>query len=156
MNMTFKSWWSLNCPKKVLPYNYKKFLFMLCIYPSLQTRDDLILERSLIQNEHYNLFLGGHHLYMNLCVCVCLSVILSQVEFQRRNGRLPTQLGITRWKMVKINFGVTPPPKKKNIWGAYKNLLLKRKKIKVVQNCLKWRDNWLKMCLYFSPTTTKK
>ena len=51
---------------------------------------------------------------------------------------LHIKIGVTRLKMNKINFGVTPPPPKKyKIWGAYKNLLSKMKKIKVVQNCLK-------------------
>ena len=34
---------------------------------------------------------------------------------------------------------LAPPPKK--IWGAYNKNLSKMKKIKVVQNCLKWREN---------------
>ena len=57
--------------------------------------------------------------------------------------------------MVKINFGV-PPPKKKEM-GAYKNFLSKMKKIKVVLNFLKWRDNLLKMIFgFFDPPPKKK
>ena len=73
-----------------------------------------------------SLFLGGHHLHMWLCLCVCVSVIEKtwvrgySTKFPRRNGCrglkfcLHIKIGVTRWKMVKMNFGVPPPPPKKN------------------------------------------
>ena len=58
--------------------------------------------------------------------------------------------------MVKMNFGL-PPPTKKIIWGAYNIFLSKTKKIKVVQNCLKWRENWSKTSFgLFKPPPPKK
>ena len=94
-------------------------------------------------------FLGGHHLYMNLCVCVCVCVcvIPSGGNFPRRNGRrglkfcLHTQIGITRRKIAKIILGVPPPQKK---IGYLTQILKTMKNIKVIQNCLKWRENWSK------------
>ena len=42
-------------------------------------------------------------------------------------------------KLVKNNsWGITPPPLNKSVGP-------KMKKIKVAQNCLKWRENWSKM-----------
>ena len=68
-------------------------------------------------------FLGGHHLHIYDSVCLC--VIEKKLfrgysnKFPRRNDfsglkvSLHIKIGVTRWKMVKINFGV-PPPQKKN------------------------------------------
>ena len=56
--------------------------------------------------------------------------------------------------MIYFTLFSPPPPKKKNNWGAYKICL---SKMKIVQNCLKWRENWLKMILkLFSPPPKKK
>ena len=53
--------------------------------------------------------------------------------------------------MVKINFGVPPFPTKKENRVPTK-INVKNEKIKVVQNCLKWRENWSKMIFgLFSP-----
>ena len=50
----------------------------------------------------------------------------------------------------------TPPPKKKIIWGAYTFFLSKMKKLKIVQNCLKGRENWSKTSFgLFSPPPRK-
>ena len=40
---------------------------------------------------------------------------------------------------------LAPPPR--NLGGVQKNVL-KNEKIKVVQNCLKWRENWSKMIFW--------
>ena len=109
-------------------------------------------------------FLGGHHLHMWLCVSVIEKTWVRgySTKFPRSNGcrglkfSFHFQKGRTRWKMVKMTFGVPPPPQKKIIWGAYKNLLSKMKKIRVVQNCLKWREKWSKTIFgFFSPPQIK-
>ena len=46
-------------------------------------------------------------------------------------------------KLVKNYFWTFQPSPKK--FGGVQNFLLKIKKIKVVQNCLKWRENWSKI-----------
>ena len=46
-------------------------------------------------------------------------------------------------KLVKKDFDVLAPPPKKYL-GGVQNFLSKMKKNKVVQNCLKWRENWSK------------
>ena len=43
-------------------------------------------------------------------------------------------------KLVEIDFRTFWPPPQKKIGWAYKKMLSKMKKIKVVQNCLKWRE----------------
>ena len=49
------------------------------------------------------------------------------------------QVGLTRWKMVEINFGIPLHPKK------------------VHKNCLKWRENWSKTIFGFvAPPPPKK
>ena len=53
-------------------------------------------------------------------------------------------------KIVKNEFWDTPL--KNRIKKGTKHFFVKMKKIKVVQNCLKWRENWSKL---FSPPTKK-
>ena len=52
------------------------------------------------------------------------------------------------WNGEKIDrkwfLDLLPPPQKKIFWRPYKIFFSKMKKIKVVQNCLKWRENWPK------------
>ena len=57
-------------------------------------------------------------------------------------------------KNGKVKFKGTPPPKKRYI----QHFLSKLKKIKVVQNCVKWQENWSKIFfeLYSPPSKTKK
>ena len=57
-----------------------------------------------------------------------------------------------------MSFGLfNPPPKKKKKIGGRTNFFCWRwKKIKVVQNYLKWQENWSKMILWlFSPHSKK-
>ena len=58
-------------------------------------------------------------------------------------------------KLVENYFWTFKPPPKKN-WGAYTFFLSKMKKIKVVKNCLKWRENWLKTIFGFFPPPPEK
>ena len=50
------------------------------------------------------------------------------------------------------------PPHPKKIWGDVQNFFVKNEKIKVVQNCLKWQENWSKMIFWIfdSPLHQKK
>ena len=77
-------------------------------------------------------FLGVHHLYMYSCVFLRFSVC-HKIEFPWRNGRRGlkfcehTQIGLTRWKMTKINLGVPPPLKKIRV--PKKKIKLKKSKL---------------------------
>ena len=48
-------------------------------------------------------------------------------------------------KLVEIGFLKVLDPPTKNIWGGVQKMLVKNEKIKVVQNLLKWRENWSKL-----------
>ena len=51
----------------------------------------------------------------------------------------------------------SPPPQKKIKLGGVQKKFVKNEKIKVVKNCLKWRENWLKTSFgLFNPLPPKK
>ena len=62
---------------------------------------------------YMKVFLGGHHLYMYFCVFVRLCDFRPEVHYHIRDGCrglnlcVYNQWCLTRWKIVKINFGVT-------------------------------------------------
>ena len=60
-------------------------------------------------------------------------------------------------KLVKTIFVLFSQPPKKNVGGVQKKLSI-MKKIKVVQNCLKWREHWSKtiFVLFSLPAPQKK
>ena len=59
-------------------------------------------------------------------------------------------------KLVEKIFGLFSPPPKINLEGV-QQIFVKNEKIKVFQNCLKWRENWTKIRFETcSPPASKK
>ena len=112
--------------------------------------------------------MGTTSICASVCLCVCVSVCVSvcpEAEFPQRNGCrglkicMCIQICLTRWKILKINFGV-PPPKKinKRLFGGRTQICffwggLKSSKIIFDQFSRHFRQFWT--TLIFSFLTTK-